>query len=158
MQFEVDPMHLTQKNGQKPNFWLFGSFKKAFLWFLNDPAMGIWEATCQDRLAKWKYATSSRSDERNSRKWLKTLFWLFGSFKMAFFVGFEWSSMGDTMANSYTRLISIKICNIKSMQCTKLKKMAKNLVFGYLDHSKRHFFEFWMIQHGWYDGQLIHII
>ena len=31
MQFEVDPMHVTQENGQKPLFRLFGSFKKAFL-------------------------------------------------------------------------------------------------------------------------------
>ena len=36
--------------------------------------------------------------------------------------------------------------------------MAKNLVFGYLDHSKRRFSDFGMIQHGRYHGQLMHTI
>ena len=31
MQYKVNPMHQTQENGQTPRFWLFGSFKKAFL-------------------------------------------------------------------------------------------------------------------------------
>ena len=30
----------------------------------------------------------------------------------------------------------IEVCNIKSIQQTKLKIMAKNLIFGTLDHSK----------------------
>ena len=78
MQFEVNPMHLTQENGQKPHFWLFGSFKKAF------------------------------------------------------FVNFEWSSMGDTMANSCASFNSIKICNIGSIWCPKREKLAET----HMDHSK----------------------
>ena len=50
MQYKVDPMHQTQENGQKPLFWLFGSFKKAFLRFLNDPAWVIRWPTHADHL------------------------------------------------------------------------------------------------------------
>ena len=50
MQYRVDPTNQTPENGQNPDFWLFGSSKKAFLWFLNDPAWAIWEPTCQDHL------------------------------------------------------------------------------------------------------------
>ena len=39
------------------------------------------------------------------------------------------------------------ICNIKSIQLTKLKIMAKNLIFGTLDHSKMLFWDCWMILH-----------
>ena len=46
------------------------------------------------------------------------------------------------MANSCKSFSSIKICNFKSIRCPKLKKRAENLVFGYLDHSKRHFLWF----------------
>jgi hypothetical protein len=74
------------------------------------------------------------------------------------FVIFEWCNMGDKMAHSCTLLSSINVYNIKSIRCTKLKKMVKNLIFGYLDHSKRHFHDFWMIQHEWYDGRLMHTI
>ena len=48
----------------------------------------------------------------------------------------------------YSPVVStIKICSMKHIRPTKLKKMAKNLYFGSLDHSKMHFFDFWMIQH-----------
>ena len=42
---------------------------------------------------------------------------------------------------------NIIICNIKSIQQTKLKKMAKNLIFGLLDHSKMDICDIWMILH-----------
>ena len=38
MQYQVDPTDQSPENGQKPLFWLFGSFKNAFLWHLNDPS------------------------------------------------------------------------------------------------------------------------
>ena len=38
MRYQVDPTDLSPKNGQKPPFWHFGSFKNAFLWSLNDPS------------------------------------------------------------------------------------------------------------------------
>ena len=38
MQYQVDPADQTTENDQKPLFWLFGSFKNALFWFLNDPA------------------------------------------------------------------------------------------------------------------------
>ena len=39
------------------------------------------------------------------------------------------------------------VSNIKSIQQTKLQKMATNLFFGSLDHSKMHFGDIWMILH-----------
>ena len=38
MQYQVNPTDLSSENGQKPLFWLFGSFKNAIFCFLNDPA------------------------------------------------------------------------------------------------------------------------
>ena len=38
MQYQVDPTDQIPENGQKPLFWLFGSFKNAILCFLNDPS------------------------------------------------------------------------------------------------------------------------
>ena len=148
MHYGVNPMHQTQENGQKTHFWLFGSLKKAFLGFLNDPGRLIWWPNDAHHLVLSKYAISSQSDARNSRKWPKTSFLAIWIIQKGIFVIFEWSPMGDTMANSCTPFSSIKICNIKSVRCTKLKKMAENLIFDYLDHSKRHFCDFHMIQHG----------
>ena len=37
MHYEVNPTDQTPENGQKPIFWLFGSFKHTKLCFLNDP-------------------------------------------------------------------------------------------------------------------------
>ena len=66
MQFEVDPGHLTQVNDQMPHFWLFGSFKKAFFSFLNDPAWVVWRRNRERHLVLSKYAISSRSDVPNT--------------------------------------------------------------------------------------------
>ena len=93
MQYQVDPTDQTQENGQKPLFWPFRSFKKAFLRSLNDP------------------------------------------------------SWPGNIAESWKTFSTITICNIKSIQQTKLKKTAKNLFFGSLDHSKMHFCDSWMILH-----------
>ena len=38
MRYQVDPTDQTPDNGLKHLFWLFGSFKNAFLWSLNDPS------------------------------------------------------------------------------------------------------------------------
>ena len=85
MQYQVDLPDQSPENSQKPHFWTFGSFKKAFLRSLYDP------------------------------------------------------SWPGNIAESWKTFSTITICNIKAIQHTKLKKMAKNLFFGYLDHSKRHF-------------------
>ena len=65
-------MPQTQENGQKHVFWLFGSFKKAFLWFLNDPAWAIQWPTHAHHLVLSKYAISSQSDAPNPRYRPKT--------------------------------------------------------------------------------------
>ena len=51
------------------------------------------------------------------------------------------------VATCWKTLSTITICNIRSIQQTKVQKMAKNLFFGSLDHSKMHFLDFWMILH-----------
>ena len=71
MQYEVNVMHPTQENDQKSCFWLFGSFKKAFLRFLNDPAWVIGWPTHAHHLVLLTYAISSQSNAPNSRKWQK---------------------------------------------------------------------------------------
>ena len=38
MQYQVDPTDQIPENGQRTLFWLFVSFKNAFLWSLNDPS------------------------------------------------------------------------------------------------------------------------
>ena len=91
MQYQVDTRHQTPENGQKPLFWLFGSFKNAFLWSLHA------------------------------------------------------SSWPSNIAESWKVFSTITICNIKSIQQTKLQKMAKTLHFGSLDHSKMHLCDFWII-------------
>ena len=93
MQYQVDPRDQTPENGQKTLFWPLGSFKKAFLRFLND------------------------------------------------------LSWPGNLAESWKTFSTITICSIKSIQQTKLQKMAKNLIFGSLDHSKMNLCEVWMILH-----------
>ena len=93
MQYQVDPTDQTPENGQKRLFWLFGSFKNAFLWFLNEPSWHGNVAKC------WKISST------------------------------------------------ITICNIMPIKQSKLQKMAKNVFFGSLDHSKMHFCDLWMILH-----------
>ena len=78
----------------------------------------------------------------------KPLFWHFGSSKHAFFwLLNECSNMSDIMAKLLGSFSIIKICNTRLIRSTKLKKMAKNLFFGSLDHSKMPFCDFWMIHH-----------
>ena len=67
MQYGVNPMLQTRENGPKPRFWLFGSFKKAFFWFLNDPAWVVWKPNRARHLLLSKYAIWSRSHAPNSR-------------------------------------------------------------------------------------------
>ena len=72
----------------------------------------------------------------------KTVFWHFGSFKNAFLRSLNDPSWPGNVAESWKTYSTITICNIKSTQQTKLMKMAKNLFFGALDHSKMHLFWF----------------
>ena len=79
-------------------------------------------------------------------------FWII---QKGIFLIFEWSSMGDMTAHMSISFSIIKICNLKSIRCTELKKMAKKHFFGYLDHSKMIFRGFWMIQHVRYGYQIV---
>ena len=75
----------------------------------------------------------------------KPLFWPLGSFKKAFLRILNDLSWPGNLAESWKTFSTITICSIKSIQQTKIQKMAKNLIFGSLDHSKMHFCDFWMI-------------
>ena len=77
----------------------------------------------------------------------KNIYWLFGSLKNGFLWFLNDPSQPGKIAKCRKTFNYITICNIKSIQETKLQKMAKNLYFGSLDHSKMHFLDFWMIQH-----------
>ena len=74
MQFQVNPMHQTQENGQKPSFWLFGSLKKAFLRFLNDPQWVVRWPTHSHHSILSEYAISSQGDAPYEIKWPITSF------------------------------------------------------------------------------------
>ena len=74
-----------------------------------------------------KYTISSRPINPKSRK---PCFWDFGSFKNAFFWLLNDPTWSGSGAECSKALSSITICNIKSIQETKLQKMAKNLIFG----------------------------
>ena len=79
MQYQVNPTDQTRENGQKPPFWLFGSFKNAFLMI------------------------------------------------------FEWSSMMHIMAKLLRPFSIMKICNMKSIRVTKPKIWTPK----WMDHSKQ---------------------
>ena len=78
-------------------------------------------------------AISSRSMRPNSRKWPKTSFLALWIIQKCIFLIFEWSSMSHIMAKLLRPFSIVKICNIKLIRWTKLKKMANN----WMDHSKR---------------------
>ena len=78
-------------------------------------------------------AISSRSNRPNSRKWPKTSFLALWIIQKCIFLIFEWSSMSHIMAKLLRPFSIVKICNIKLIRWTKLKKMANN----WMDHSKR---------------------
>ena len=71
-------------------------------------------------------------------------FWPFLAFKNAFLWLLNDPSPSNNLAESWKTFSIITICNIKSIQQTKLQKMAKNLYFGSLDHSKMRFCDFRM--------------
>ena len=79
------------------------------------------------------YAISSRSKRPNSRYWPKSSFLALWIIQKCIFVTFEWSNMSHISAKLLRPFSVIKICNIKLIRWTKLKKMANN----WMDHSKR---------------------
>ena len=82
------------------------------------------------------------------QKMAKNLFfWLFGSLKIAKLRFLNDPSWPGNVAESWKTFSTITICNIKSIQHTKLKKIAEKLFFDLSDHSKMHFCDLWMILH-----------
>ena len=77
----------------------------------------------------------------------KPRFWLFGSSKNAFAWLLNDPSWPGDLAEGWKTFSTITICNIKSTQQIKTQKIAKNLVFGSLDHPKTHLRDFWIILH-----------
>ena len=118
----------------KIHFWHFWMILHELLTFLNVGTHLF--------LSSW--AISSRSKRPKSRK---PHFWLFGSFKNAFLICLNDPSWPGNVAECWKTFSTIMICNIKSIQQIKLQKMAENLFFGSLDHSKMHFSDLWMILH-----------
>ena len=101
-----------------------------------------------------RYAISSWSNRPNSRKRPKPSVLALWIIQKCIFVIFEWSSMSHIMAKLLRPFSIIKICNIKSIQQTKLEKMAKNLFLGSLDLTLRtlvesYFSTFWWFIQRW---------
>ena len=59
-----------------------------------------------------------------------------------------------TWTNHEDSFSTIRICNINFIWWSN----HNQIVFGYLDHSKRHFWGFWMIHYDWYNCQIVHTI
>ena len=122
-------MNQSQENGWKPHFWLFGSFKKAFLWFLNDPAWLIRWSNRAYHLVLSKYAISNQSDVPNSRKWPKTSFFVLFCTIYAHYaciINYAWPI---TMVTCWETFSTTIICDIESIRATKVEKKVKNLIF-----------------------------
>ena len=158
MQHQVDQTDQSPENDRKPLFWLFGSFKNAFLWHLNDPSWPGNVAECWKAFSTITICNIESIQQTKLKKMTKNLF--FGSLdhSKCILVIFEWLSWPDNIALCCKTFSTITICNIKSIQQTWLQKNAKNLFFGSLDHSKMQFCDFWMIQHKWYHGQIVSTI
>ena len=73
------------------------------------------------------------------RKWQKKAFFALNYADYAWLI---MRNMSDIAAISLKQLSTYQICIIKLIRCSKHEKMANNLVFGYLDHSKMHFLNF----------------
>ena len=87
---------------------------------------------------------------RTDQAWengLKPPFRMLGSFQMHFCNLLMILHGLVTLPKCAGAFSTFTVCNIKSIQLTKLKIMAKNLIFGTLDHSKMLFWDFWMILH-----------
>ena len=87
-----------------------------------------------------QYAISSRSNNANSRKWRKTSFLALWIIQKCISVMFEWSFMTWKHCRMLKTFSTITICNIKSIQQTKLRIMAKNLFFWHFGSFKNAFF------------------
>ena len=134
MQYQVDPTMQTPENGEKPHFWLYGSFKNAFPWCLNDPSWPGNDAESWKTFSTMRICNIKSIQQTKLRIMAKNLFfWHFGSFKNAFFVTFEWSNMCHIVEKLLRTFSIIKICNIKLIQWTKLEKTANN----WMEHSNQ---------------------
>ena len=123
------------KKMAKRNLLATWTIQKGILWFLNAQTLVILWPKHENHLVLLKYAILSQSDAPNSKKWPKTSFLALWIIQKGIFVIFEWSSMEDMTTHVSRSFSIIKICNLKSIRCTKLKKMAENHNFGLLDHS-----------------------
>ena len=80
--------------------------------------------------------------QENGQKPRFLLFWSFKNIFLWFLNDPSWPSRVGTCCRIFS---TTTICKIKSIRQTKLKKMAKNLFFGTLDHSKMDFCDLWMV-------------
>ena len=82
--------------------------------------------------------------QENGQKPRFLLFWSFKNIFLWFLNDPSWPSRVGTCCRIFS---TTTICKIKSIRQTKLEKMAKNLLFGSLDHSKMHFCDSWTTLH-----------
>ena len=104
-----------EKMAKKTRLCLFGSFKRHFLWLLNDPTQVITWTSHDDYLVPSEYAVSTQSDAPKSRKLPKTSF--FAHFCIiyahyAYLINYAWSA---TTVKCWETLRTTIICDIKSI-------------------------------------------
>ena len=113
----------NRPNRPKPLFWLLGSFKNAFSWFLNDSE---WPGNLKLKNIKYYRNMQYQVDPKDQtpENDQNTPFWLFGPFKNAFSWFLNDLSRSGNLAESCETLSTITVCNIKSIKQTTLQKMA----------------------------------
>ena len=88
----------------------------------------------------------------------KLFFWFFGSFKNAFLSLLNDPSWHRKVVICWKTFSTFTMCNIKSIQETKLQILAQIVLLRTLDHSKMQHCDFWMIQHVPYLSQIVSTI
>ena len=130
-------MHQTQENYQKPRFLPFQSFKKVFIWLLNDPAWVIRWSYRVHHLVVSIYTISSQFDAPKSRKWSKFLFLAVGIIQIGIFYDIRMIHYDLTRwPNHLNHLVQSKYAISSQFDAPTQENGQSPLIFGYLDHSK----------------------
>ena len=123
-------MHQTQENYQKPRFLLFQSFKKVFIWLLNDPAWVIRWSNRVHHLVVSIYTISSQFDAPKSRKWSKFLFLAVGIIQIGIFYDIRMIHYDLTRwPNHLNHLVQSKYAILSQFDAPTLRKWPKSSHF-----------------------------
>ena len=135
------------------------SIIEVFLWLLNDPAWVIRWSNRVHHLVVSIYTISSQFDAPKSRKWSKSSFLAVGIIQIGIFYDIRMIHYDLTRwPNHLNHLVQSKYAISSQFDAPTQENGQSPLIFGYLDHSKRYSYDFWMIQNGRYHTLHVDII